>query len=571
MTGFLRNTKPYWLLSLLGCLFFIPFLGEFHLFDWDEINFAESSREMLLTGDFFKVQVNYEPFQEKPPMFFWLQSLAMHFFGVSEFSARLPNAIFGILSLSILFSVGKHLKNELFGWIWALVYLCSLLPHFYYKSGIIDPVFNLFIFLGIYFFIRWINALDGKKVLFSCCSGLFIGLAIITKGPVGLLLMLLTVLVFWLIGRFKSLFAFREFIVFISALSFVSLFWFGYETFQNGPWFLVEFIKYQLELFSEPVAGHQQPIYYHFVVVLIGCFPMSIIAFPRFFRSSETEIFSFEKWMKILFWVVLILFTIVSTKIVHYSSMSYLPISYLAALELYSLKKPSRWMLFSLLLVGFMLSAVLFLIPFLGQFYVNDLKTLVDDVFVKAALSSEIKWGGFEHYIALIYLFSVFIFIYLYFRKQLILGLSVLVIGLGSTLLLTGKFTLPKVEQFSQRPAIDFYKSISAEDCYITTVGFKSYAHYYYGAVSPLGNDDVLKSLRFNFKDQIMTKHTVFNQQARKEYNLKILDWYKNGNIDKTVYFVSRVDRKHHLDRNQNIDFLYTKGGFVFYKRTSNN
>ena len=240
MTGFLINTKPYWLLSLLGCLFFIPFLGEFHLFDWDEINFAESSREMLLTGDFFKVQVNYEPFQEKPPMFFWLQSLAMHFFGVSEFSARLPNAIFGILSLSILFSVGKHLKNELFGWIWALVYLCSLLPHFYYKSGIIDPVFNLFIFLGIYFFIRWINALDGKKVLFSCCSGLFIGLAIITKGPVGLLLMLLTVLVFWLIGRFKSLIAFREFIVFISALSFVSLFWFGYETFQNGPWFLVE-------------------------------------------------------------------------------------------------------------------------------------------------------------------------------------------------------------------------------------------------------------------------------------------------------------------------------------------
>ena len=46
---------------------------------------------------------------------------------------------------------------------------------------------------------------------------------------------------------------------------------------------------------------------------------------------------------------------------------------------------------------------------------------------------------------------------------------------------------------------------------------------------------------------------------------------YKNGNIDKTVYFVSRVDRKHHLERNQNIDFLYTKGGFVFYKRTSNN
>ena len=34
------------------CLFF-PTFGDFNLFDWDEINFAESSREMLVSGDFF--------------------------------------------------------------------------------------------------------------------------------------------------------------------------------------------------------------------------------------------------------------------------------------------------------------------------------------------------------------------------------------------------------------------------------------------------------------------------------------------------------------------------------------
>ena len=95
--------------------------------------------------------------------------------------------------------------------------------------------------------------------------------------------------------------------------------------------FLIEFINYQIELFSQPVAGHEQPIYYHFVVVLIGCFPMSFIAFPRFLKSSESNVANFELWMKTLFWVVLILFTIVSTKIVHYSSMTYLPLSFLAA------------------------------------------------------------------------------------------------------------------------------------------------------------------------------------------------------------------------------------------------
>ena len=45
----------------------------------------------------------------------------------------------------------------------------------------------------------------------------------------------------------------------------------------------------------------------------------------------------FEKMMRILLWVVLILFTIVTTKIAHYSSMAYLPLSFLASIELYKI------------------------------------------------------------------------------------------------------------------------------------------------------------------------------------------------------------------------------------------
>ena len=56
---------------LLGAAFFIPGIGGVRLFDWDEINFAESAREMLLTGDWFDVQINFEPFWEKPPLFIW--------------------------------------------------------------------------------------------------------------------------------------------------------------------------------------------------------------------------------------------------------------------------------------------------------------------------------------------------------------------------------------------------------------------------------------------------------------------------------------------------------------------
>ncbi|TAE60808.1 MAG: glycosyltransferase family 39 protein, partial [Bacteroidetes bacterium] len=99
--------KNEFTIAVFAALVFIPFLGSVHLFDWDEINFAESAREMLVTGNYFDVQINYTKFTEKPPLFFWLQAICMHIFGVTEFAARLPNALAGIVTLMVLFSIGK--------------------------------------------------------------------------------------------------------------------------------------------------------------------------------------------------------------------------------------------------------------------------------------------------------------------------------------------------------------------------------------------------------------------------------------------------------------------------------
>ena len=125
MIGYLHKYGYYLAFLFLGIVLFIPFLGNFHLFDWDEINFAESSREMLVSGNFMQVQVNFEPFQEKPPLFFWLQSLSMKIFGVNEFGARFPNALIGILSMLILFGLGKKIRDVKLGLIWVLIYIGS--------------------------------------------------------------------------------------------------------------------------------------------------------------------------------------------------------------------------------------------------------------------------------------------------------------------------------------------------------------------------------------------------------------------------------------------------------------
>ncbi|NBO49191.1 MAG: hypothetical protein EBU80_05610 [Chitinophagia bacterium] len=66
----MKRILPYIIILFGGSLLFMHSLGASPLFDWDEINFAESAREMLVSGDYLRVQINFQPFWEKPPLFF---------------------------------------------------------------------------------------------------------------------------------------------------------------------------------------------------------------------------------------------------------------------------------------------------------------------------------------------------------------------------------------------------------------------------------------------------------------------------------------------------------------------
>ena len=163
-----KYPKSAWF--VIGCIIFMPFLGQSHLFDWDEVNFAESAREMIVSGDYLGVQINFKPFWEKPPLFIWLQAASFLFFKIftenawvsMEFAARFPNAIIGAISLVIFYQIGKKEHGERFGHWWAFSYLAAFTPHLYASTGIIDPLFNLFIFLGIYHF--YLHLLHGTFI-----------------------------------------------------------------------------------------------------------------------------------------------------------------------------------------------------------------------------------------------------------------------------------------------------------------------------------------------------------------------------------------------------------------------
>ncbi len=530
------------IIILSGILFFIPFLGRVHLFDWDEINFAESAREMIVTGNYHRVQINFQPFWEKPPLFFWLQVAAMKIFGINEFAARFPNAIFGIITLVTFFLIGKKYKSPRFGFIWAISYLGTFLPHLYFKSGIIDPIFNYFIFLAIYFMYKDISGQVLKnKYVYPSLAGLFIGLATLTKGPVGLLVFLITFFVYFLFTRFKNFPNLKKILLFIFFFAAICLLWFGEEIINHGFWFLKEFLAYQADLFLHPVASHGEPLYYHFVVVFIGCFPISIISLPVMFGKIVDIKKEFSRLMKILFWTVMILFSITTTKIVHYSSLTYMPLSFMAACYLDWLIVNKQKMKISLLILiafmGFVFSFLLAALPYVANHHELILPYLKDP-FAAASLNVSVHWSGYESFIGILYFIAVIFAVVFFSRKQNWRALLFLFYSTAFCLFIYLLAVVPKIEKYSQGPAIDFYESLAGKDVYVWPIGFKSYAQYFY-AKKPA---------------------TPVYGEADEQFLLK-------GNITKPAYFVVKVTNTGFDSTCNNCTLIKEEGGFKFYKR----
>lgn len=535
-------------IAAAAALLFVTGTGSVRLFDWDEINFAESAREMLLTGDWFNVRINFESFWEKPPLFIWVQALSMKVFGVNEFAARFPNAIIGIITLLVLFNIGRKIENERFGIIWCLMYGISFLPFFYFKSGIIDPWFNLFIFLGIYCFSRYTDPeASCRRSGNAALSALFTGLGIMTKGPVAFLIFGLTFTVWLACRRFRMDFRWKDVAVYLLVLCLVGGSWFIALAATGHGEVIKDFIDYQIRLFETKDAGHGGFLLYHFVVLFFGVAPASVFAVSTFRRKAldgerEQGTAGLFRWMMASFWVVLILFTIVRTKIVHYSSFCYFPLSFLGAYAAtrmmdgrYSFR---TWQKAALIGISALFGAVLTVLTLFDRFK-HLIIPLIDDPFAVSCMEASSEWSGFEPFVGIVLIAATVIFCRSFGKKPSMR--SFVSLGAGNLLFAMTAIlcAVPEVEKYSQASAVDFYIDRQGEDCYVRPVYFKSYAQYFYTDRQPENSCDDFGLL-------------------------------SRGMLDKPCYFVV-MDIPAHVQRFSeevpDARFLYRKSGFRFFVR----
>lgn len=554
MTKFDFKTFQYYIFIIaFSGILFLPFIGQSNLFDWDEINFAEAAREMIVTGDYLTVRINYEPFHEKPPLFIICQAISMQLFGINEFAARLPNAIMGMVTLIFLFRIGRTLLDEKFGFLLVIAYSGSILSHFYFKTAIIDPFFNFFMFVSIYYLYKSTkNQENNNKLIlkYIVVAGIFSGLAVLTKGPVGFGLVFITFIIYNIIRRKVIGFQLFPYVVFIFlSISFISI-WYILLSIQLGNINLIyDFISYQIRLFTTQDAGHGGPFYYHFVVLLFGMFPASIFALRGIRKTNDDNVptLDFSLWMKIIFLVVLIIFSIVNTKIVHYSSMAYFPIAFFAAKGIYSIlyqnnpwKKSTSWLLgaigisFGIFAVGF---------PLLLMNIEMFLPKITDE-FTKAILSGHYYWDGNEWIPGAVMIVGIAIALIFFSRNKVLQGILT---TFGTTtifIVIVLPFLVPKVEQYTQLTPINLFKSLRGENCYILNYGYKTYAHYFYAEITP-------------------SQSRISKNMSSEEWE----NWLLNGNPDKPVYVIAKYPNKQVLESNPNLRPLFIKNGWVVFYR----
>ena len=205
MTFFRSRLFPIALLISISAAILLSNVSLRDLWDPDETRYAVIAREMKVSGDWILPHLNGSVYAEKPPFFFWVLNLSTFVFGQqTEFAHRLPSALAALITIYITFLLGERLFNTRVGLVSGLMLAtCVLFPQVS-RWVILDPLFTLFCVLTVFYLHKGFEESEGHRKAYLC-TGLFMGLGVLTKGPVAylpLLVFLVYALLFKDVRRF---------------------------------------------------------------------------------------------------------------------------------------------------------------------------------------------------------------------------------------------------------------------------------------------------------------------------------------------------------------------------------
>ncbi len=264
------------LLALSGLLFFLG-LGDMGLTDRDEGRNAEAGREMFESGDRLTPTFNGELRVAKPVFLYWLMDQSYRLFGVNEFAARFPSALFGVGLILIHYLFLVHQRDRTIALFGALMLLLNLEILGLGRMALTDSVLIFFTTASLYGF--WLG-LHGEGGVRRWIWAFYIGMALatLTKGPVGFAVPLIAAALYLTWTRRWPLY-WQHGVPLAGTVLFILLAapWYAAMFLVHGDAYATGAKAHTIGRFLSPMEGHHGSIFFYLPVLLLGFFPWSAL------------------------------------------------------------------------------------------------------------------------------------------------------------------------------------------------------------------------------------------------------------------------------------------------------
>jgi 4-amino-4-deoxy-L-arabinose transferase-like glycosyltransferase len=335
----LRTTLALHLALLLGAaavLFFVG-LGRLPLLEPDEGRNAEVAREMLASKDWITPHFNGFTYLDKPAVYFWMVAASFKTFGVCEGAARLPSALMAAASMLLVWFLARRMFGESVGLRAGIVFASCPLAMVFARQVIFDMALTFFVTLAMVAF--WLAEESSfRRPWLDVLMFGAMGVAIITKGPVGILLPLLSIVIYETVrGHGRELKQLRwgwGLLVFFA----LTLPWFIAVAVRNPDFPRYALWYESLKRFATGSAHRGGGIFYYIPVYLGGLFPWSLFlllaGWNRLRRWRELRQAEGRPVLFLFCWAVWVFgfFTISQSKLPGYFLPAAVPLSILMGL-----------------------------------------------------------------------------------------------------------------------------------------------------------------------------------------------------------------------------------------------
>ena len=338
---YVQNRRAGWLRDLLiltavlGVPFF-QFLGRLPLIDPDEGRYAEIPREMLERGDLITPTLNYVKYFEKPPLLYWINAASIRLFGPSEFAARLPSALCGLLTVLATYLITRKLYDRRTALFSAIILGTS--AGFVMQSRIILTdmllTFCLTAALGAFIVAAQREGRRGGALPWYLFY-LFCALAVLAKGLIGIVFPGGICIIYLLVtGKWRVTLPRMRIVTGLLLFLGVTVPWFVAVSLQNPEFARFFFIHEHFERFTSTVHGRSQPIWFFLPVLLGTMLPWSFLipgALVRAWSNRRHE--NGPPGLYLLIWiaVIFLFFSKSGSKLVPYILPIFPPLAILIA------------------------------------------------------------------------------------------------------------------------------------------------------------------------------------------------------------------------------------------------